>query len=190
MVAFMHERHIGDARPDNGTSLVRGGVDCKAARPSVCTFRLWGKWPLVARQRWPFILVGCRLRSPACRRAGVCKLPLPSPQHPLHPQSCASLRNMWQGKFVQNAIKWAAGGKASGIRVATSDAAWSTGVLARLVANVSSSQPLLLLGESTAAAEACTKMAASHVTQLGVTCYNLPTKQPMPPGALCRRTRP
>lgn len=85
--------------------------------------------PLLARQCWPFIF--------GCCRAGVCKLPLTSPQHPLHPQSCAALSNMWQGKFVQNAIKWAASGKASGIRVATSDAAWSTGVLARLVANVS-----------------------------------------------------
>jgi len=41
-----------------------------------------------------------------------------------------------QGKFVQNAVKWAGGGKASGIRVAVTESSWSAGVLARLVANV------------------------------------------------------
>lgn len=40
------------------------------------------------------------------------------------------------GKLVRNSIVWGAKGKTAGIRVATTDSAFNTGILARLVSNV------------------------------------------------------
>lgn len=106
-MSFMHERHIGNAQMNS--TLVRLGWRC--------------------RRRTSF---GCGL-SLLCLEA----VPALTPGDVLSSLPHTPLRlPRVQGKFVQNAVKWAAGGKASGIRVAVTDSSWSTGVLERLVANV------------------------------------------------------
>lgn len=106
-MSFMNERHIGNAQMNS--TLVCLGWSCRKDRTS------------------------CVLVAILSATA----VPALTPGDVLSTLPHTSLRLPFvQGKFVQNAVKWAAGGKAFGIRVAVADTSWSTGVLERLVANV------------------------------------------------------
>lgn len=107
LVSFMHERHIGNAQMNS--TLVCLGWSCRKDRTSCVLVAILSATavPALTPGDVPSTLPHTSLRLPFV-----------------------------QGKFVQNAVKWAAGGKAFGIRVAVADTSWSTRVLERLVANV------------------------------------------------------